>query len=324
MCKQIHAMRWFALEAIEEKESINMLFGQQRSGGPRMDSGRRRRKIQIARRVTCFFLALIIVVVGVQGIRTAKRRIMGEDSQSSGQKDDSVPANTGEKEKNKAFGLTAAQQEEYMRREILANPSHYPDELLELLEKYEETVRFVYEYSEKKDNPPADTIGEVVKGEIPLLIQWDERWGYAPYGDDMIGMSGCGPTVLSMVAAGLTGDNTITPYVVATYAQQNGFYVENVGTSWSLMTTGAEHFGIKSKEVKLKKSNIEDELAQGHPLVCSVREGDFTTGGHFIVLTGIEDGMIRINDPNSRIKSQRLWDFERLADQINILWAFWI
>ncbi|MFR3386435.1 MAG: hypothetical protein ACLTST_08525 [Lachnospiraceae bacterium] len=28
------------------------------------------------------------------------------------------------------------------------------------------------------------------KGEIPLLLQWDERWGYAPYGKSIV-VSGC-------------------------------------------------------------------------------------------------------------------------------------
>ncbi|MCD8152609.1 MAG: C39 family peptidase [Clostridiales bacterium] len=34
--------------------------------------------------------------------------------------------------------------------------------------------------------------------------------------------------------------------------------------------------------------------------------GDFTTGGHFIVLTGIDsDGNVIVNDPNSRINSEK-------------------
>lgn len=45
---------------------------------------------------------------------------------------------------------------------------------------------------------------DFVTGEIPALIQWDERWGYAPYGSEtIIAVSGCGPTALSMVISGL-------------------------------------------------------------------------------------------------------------------------
>ncbi len=52
-----------------------------------------------------------------------------------------------------------------------------------------------------KDASPADTIGEVAAGEIPLLLQWDERWGYSVYGDNMIAVNGCGPTAVAMVVS---------------------------------------------------------------------------------------------------------------------------
>ena len=50
--------------------------------------------------------------------------------------------------------------------------------------------------------------------------------------------------------------------------------------------------------------------------------GDFTATGHFLVLTGWEDGKFRINDPNSRENSERLWAYEEIQDQIRNLWAF--
>lgn len=60
------------------------------------------------------------------------------------------------------------------------------DTLKDLLDKNPETWEFVKNYSKMKDASPADTIGEVAAGEIPLLLQWDERWGYSVYGDNMI------------------------------------------------------------------------------------------------------------------------------------------
>ena len=53
-----------------------------------------------------------------------------------------------------------------------------------------------------------------------------------------------------------------------------------------------------------------------------MRPGDFTTTGHFIVLAGVEDGKIRVNDPNSVKRSEELWDYETLEYQINNLWAY--
>ena len=57
------------------------------------------------------------------------------------------------------------------------------------------------------------------KEDIPLLLQWDKRWGYAPYGNNNIAISGCAPTCLSMVIVGLTKDTAATPDVVASYAE---------------------------------------------------------------------------------------------------------
>lgn len=57
-------------------------------------------------------------------------------------------------------------------------------------------------------------------------------------------------------------------------------------------------------------------------MICSMKPGDFTTQGHFIVLAGTEDGKIRVHDPNSRVRSETLWEYGRLQSQINNLWAF--
>lgn len=207
-------------------------------------------------------------------------------------------------------------------REVMSRSEEYPDELLELLAGNEETVDFVLNYPEMKDAAPAETVGEVEKGKIPLLLQWDERWGYAVYGDDMIAVNGCGPTAIAMIAAGLTGDNTITPYRVAQFSAENGYYAGDSGTSWTLMTDGAQQFGIYGEELGLSESEIYSALKNGHPIICSMKPGDFTSTGHFIVLTGTENGKIRVNDPNSRIRSEKLWDYSTLEYQINNLWAY--
>ena len=88
------------------------------------------------------------------------------------------------------------------------------------------------------------------------MIQWDERWGYIHYGDGIIANSGCGPTALAMVAAGLTGDNSITPYKIASYAGANGYYVAGSGSSWSLMTEAALNFGVAGTEIALSESSV--------------------------------------------------------------------
>lgn len=125
-----------------------------------------------------------------------------------------------------------------------------------------------------------------------------------------------------MVAAGLTGDASITPYAVAQYAQENGYYMPGQGTSWALMTEGCRQFGVQGEELPLSESAVMDALASGAPVICSMRPGDFTTTGHFIVLVEAEDGKIRVHDPNSTQRSNQLWSWETLEYQIKGLWGF--
>lgn len=205
---------------------------------------------------------------------------------------------------------------------VIAEAGDASDTLRELLENNPETADFIKNYPSMKDNPPAEDIGEVTKGVIPHLLQWDERWGYQIYGDNMIAVNGCGPTAISMVAAGLTGDGTITPYKVAKFAEEQGYYTGESGTNWSLMTDGAQQWGIRGEELGLSREEIFSALENGQPVICSMRPGDFTTTGHFIVLVGVEDGKIRVNDPNSVKRSEELWDYETLEYQINNLWAY--
>lgn len=206
--------------------------------------------------------------------------------------------------------------------EVLNHSEEYPEDVLELLANNEETIDFVLDYPEKNNLAPADSIGDINTGQIPLLIQWDERWGYTPYGDGILAVTGCGPTALAMVASGLTGDDSITPHKVAEYADENGYYVTGSGSSWNLMSDGGAEFGIQGQELTLSEETIFSELEMGHPIICSMRQGNFTTTGHFIVLKGIEQGKVQINDPNSKKRSSQLWDYDSLKPQISNLWSY--
>ena len=50
-------------------------------------------------------------------------------------------------------------------------------------------------------------------------------------------------------------------------------------------------------------------------------KGDFTTSGHYIVLVGMEEGLLRVNDPNSYANSEKLWPYEQLESQFRNLWV---
>lgn len=200
----------------------------------------------------------------------------------------------------------------------------YPDSLQELYRNNPETEDFVKSYfKEKNKHHKINLSSEVSKGTIPLFLQWDKRWGYEQYGNDMMALTGCGPTCLSMITCGLTGDSSQTPYAVAKQAESAGYYVEGSGSSWTLMSEGARLFGLTSWEFAFDEQHIRQELQNGHPIICAMRAGDFTTTGHFIVLCGEDaDGRIIVHDPNSRKRSEKRWELATLMSQTRAAWAF--
>lgn len=203
-----------------------------------------------------------------------------------------------------------------------------PTELMELLERNEEAHLFVEEYKNRdtylkreidlsKDSYVKEALAS---GEPPLLLQWDLRWGYAPYGDDMIGLAGCGPTCLSMAYIHLTGDTSKNPAVMADFSYSQGYYTE-YGTAWALWTDGAASLGLKGETLSLSESVMKSALDNGELIICSMRPGDFTTTGHFILIWGYDDNGFRVKDPNRQSHSDKYWSYDDLSRQIKNLWG---
>lgn len=201
--------------------------------------------------------------------------------------------------------------------------SDYPDSMIELLARNPETEDFVLNYPLNKDNRFTGSLDEFEHcSTVPLLMQWDMRWGYTPYGSDVMGLTGCGPTCLSMVAIYVLGDTSMTPSWMAKYSMNEGYCVSGSGTSWSLMSDGARDLGMNAFELPLDENRIKNELEAGNPIICIMGPGDFTDSGHFIVLTGYKDGKLIVNDPNSYENSEKLWSYNEIKGQIRNLWVY--
>lgn len=199
----------------------------------------------------------------------------------------------------------------------------YPESLISLVERNPETKDFVLDYPKYKGLQEIDLSKEVTQGEIPHFLQWDKRWGYETYGSDFLAVTGCGPTCLSMVTCGLTGDTQWNPYEVAKMAEDNGYYVDGSGSSWELMSSGAEKIGLTVSAVSFDEEHIRAALESGQPIICVMGPGDFTDAGHFLVLTGVDkNGDIILRDPNSLERTKQHWDLQKLMNQMKNLWAY--
>lgn len=200
--------------------------------------------------------------------------------------------------------------------------TEWPEELVDLLDKNPETKDFVLNYPLLKDSTPEIDLSEHTNTDsVPLLFQWDQRWGYNQYAGELMGLSGCGPTCLSMVCLYLLDDPIYTPKYIAEFAEDNGYSVDGNGSAWTLISSGGVELGLDVTEIPLDENRIIRNLEVGNPIICVVGPGDFTTTGHFIIITGYEDGTVTVNDPNSNARSEQRWDLKSVMRQIRNLWV---
>ncbi len=202
----------------------------------------------------------------------------------------------------------------------------YPEKLIELLKRNPETREYVLNYPLEYGKPHTEDIsGYGGEAGVPLFIQWDRQWGYRDYAGNVAGLSACGPTCLSMVAYHFFRDTKYTPGYMMDFAENNKYANSGSGTQWSLFQKGAKELGLNVQELTLEQSQTESYIAKtldsGKVIVMNVRPGVFTTVGHYLLLTGYEDGKFRVNDPNSYANSEKLWEFEEFSDQVRIMWA---
>lgn len=129
--------------------------------------------------------------------------------------------------------------------------------------------------------------------------QTDSRWKDHPYtvtgsSTQTIGISGCGPTSAAMIVTAIKG--TITPPQMGDLFVQYGYRSPNNGTYWSSFRWVADVFDIGYQETSSLDTAV-DLVRNNNYVVCSVGNGLFTTGGHFVVIVGIDGDMLKIYDP---------------------------
>ena len=276
-----------------------------------------RRRQQVRRQLLLIGCVIFIAFCAIGSCQVHKKRSEAKEAAKIEQQ------KKEEKKEKKKTEKKETPEEHLERVRAKAISAGYPDDVIELLDKNPETVDFVENYPKKKDSKPAETIGDSLQpGSIPLLLQWDERWGYSTYGTSIIAISGCGPTCMAMVASGLNQDPSITPAKVASFGTQHSYVDEENNTYWSFMREAGASWNLSCYEGLLNETQVSAELSAGHPIICSVGPGNFTQIGHFIVLTGYENGNVTVNDPFSKANSETLWNFSQIKDQIRAMWVY--
>lgn len=130
---------------------------------------------------------------------------------------------------------------------------------------------------------------------IPLLNQGD--YPNSPYGSyGTVASHGCGITCVAMLDSYYKDQTTSPAYLARIF----GHYNTAEGSYWSLFADSAEVLMIPFEKQTNSWPEVVAALQAGKPVVSSQSSaGPFTSGGHFILLTGITpDGKILVNDPN--------------------------
>ena len=198
----------------------------------------------------------------------------------------------------------------------------YENELRAAVKKNPELKDFVKKYDKYKEKEfEIDLSAEASSGEVPLLMQWDKRWGYNIYAGEPFALSGCGPTCLSMACIKVLGDEKYTPAYIGEYAEKNGYALNKSGSYWSLISEGGVKLGLDVVEIPNVEQRIIDNLNVGNPIICIMGPGDFTESGHFVVMTEYADGKIKINDPYRKSNSEKLWKYDDISSQIQNMWV---
>ena len=142
---------------------------------------------------------------------------------------------------------------------------------------------------------------------LTYYSQADSRWAnimYSSVGNTSQTMksSGCGPTSAAMVISSAKG--AILPTTMTNLFVDNGHRTANNGTAWSAYSFIADYFDFKEYHTTSNFNTAMSYLSQKdsngnskYYIIASCGSGLFTTGGHYIVLVGLDNGTIQVYDP---------------------------
>ena len=158
-----------------------------------------------------------------------------------------------------------------------------PQNVIEFGEKYPEASDYVKNFNKYKDEDfDMDVSKEMSERDIPLFIQWDKRWGYKDYGGNYVGVAGCGPTCVAMVACGLD---------VSAGSVSTDYILNNLTSSTPLICSMSPGDFTK-------------------------------TGHFIVLTGVTDEGQIIVNDPNSPKNSKKHWDVNILVSQMKSVWKY--
>lgn len=207
--------------------------------------------------------------------------------------------------------------------EIAKNADKYSNEsIVQLALREPEAIDFVSKVptAEKTSQSYTDT---VTQGTVPELYDWDERWGFVDYAGLPLGVSGSGPTCMSMAYMGLTGSNDRSPADMASLAADGGYASGDAYTTAEFFSSEAAGIGLYCETPEVSAGVIVASLQNAHPVICLVRADTLTEDSHYVICVSLnEDQTVNVYDPTSSEVAKRPWSAATISsysEQIFVL-----
>ena len=176
-------------------------------------------------------------------------------------------------------------------------------------------------------------LGSAMNKQPVSYLQTDKRWKDKPYqvpGETAtVGDSSCGPSCAAMLIETITG-RTFTPEEACAWSVAHGYKAKGQGTYYSYFAPQFAAFGIKCWQLSWTNvyhnsgSPIHNQalayLRQGYYLIALMKAGNWTGGGHFIVVWWADD-KIRINDPASTRDRRVNGDINTFRNEAAYYWV---
>lgn len=157
------------------------------------------------------------------------------------------------------------------------------------------------------------------RGEDPdYYNQQDPRWSNMSFGiynnkRDTVGDGGCGPTTAATVLQKMTG-RKITPAETSRFALQNGYKLDNGGTTPDYFSAVGAKYGVNMSQSLPMSKNTIDSLRNGEPVIFLGSDmtgtSPFGSDGHYVIGTGMDkNGNVNILDPKNS-SNNRLYNIK--------------
>lgn len=270
-------------------------------------------------------ILILVIVVMIVGVTSCIRRNNEAANQTI---EETKPKN--EQDARVAAGVSASMTSKFTEAlddaELLAtiaeNADQYDDDRMLTLALAEPSSRsFVAAYPQSdKASRPYD--GDVKRGEVPCLYNWDEHWGAVTYSDGPLAVTGSGPTTLAMAYMGLTGKTDYSPTEIAQQARKSNYAEGDSGTKGEMFSKLPTTMGLTSTEYTPAAETLSFALGDTTVFAAEVKAGTLTDEAHWVLIVNMnEDGSVTVFDPTSTYVSSRPWDAGTIANASKTFFA---